>query len=1006
MTSRFRSSSLPAVILISVIALVPSVARAQATASIAGTVTDASGAVLPGVTVEAASPALIEKVRTVVSDGAGQYRLEQLRGGVYTVTFTLPGFNTVKREGLELSGSFVATVNAEMRVGAVEETVTVTGESPIVDIQSANRQRVINQELLEAIPTGRTPQVAAFMIPGVNLNNVDVGGTNIINTTGGSLSIHGGAVADTRLLVDGITIANAEGTGWSSNMLPNMGSTQEVAVDYSSASAESITGGLQINMIPKSGGNRFAGSLFATAVNSSFQGDNNSDELRARGLRTPNSVNYQYDFNPGLGGPIQADKLWFYSSARFTRQNNYVGGLFRNRNAFDITKWDYQPDEDNRAVNNGKEESVNLRLTWQASQINKLSFFYDTHWRCQCAVTNPTVSEEAANQINYPIQDLFSVSYTAAVSSRVLVEARAGVRREEYAYTPNNLEDPLRLLIPVSEQAGLIPGLLYRGGGVSTATQPYQRTLGVVMPWSASMSYVTGSHSAKFGVYNVTVNRDSTVPDNFAKLTYRFNNGVPNQLTQRATPLDRSERQRFDLGIYAQDKWTINRLTLSGGIRFDMFQSYFPEQTLGPGPHVPNRNITFQKTDMANWKDVVPRMGASYDVFGNGRTAFKVSLNKYVTAQGLQGTYGDTANPVNRLANIVTRTWTDADRDYVADCDLTNVLAQDLRASGGDFCGVVSDTNFGKPTLSLNYDPEVLNGWFTRPFQWEFSTSVQHQIVPRVSVDVGFFRRWYGNFGVTDNLTLSPSDFGTFGVAIPVDARLPDGGGGSVSGFKDVNPDKAALPPNNYFTLARNYGKQIEHWNGVDFTLTTRIRAGMTVQGGISTGKRLTDSCDVVDEVPESALLTGQYCRQSENFLTDGKLIWTYTIPKIDVSVSGLFISRPGPAISANRVVPNAEVVPSLGRSLANNAPNVTVNMVYPGTLFGDRRNQLDLRFTKPLRFGGTRLGVNFELYNALNTNAVLSENATYTSAAINGWRVPTGIVPPRFVKFSVQMDF
>src|SRR5687767_11415901 len=419
--------------------LVPTLAHAQATASITGVVTDASGAVLPGVTVEASSPALIEKVRSVVSDGSGQYRLEQLRGGVYTVTFTLPGFNTVKREGLELSGSFVATVNAEMRVGAVEETVTVTGESPIVDIQSANRQRVINQELLEAIPTGRTPQVAAFMIPGVNLSNVDVGGTNIINTTGGSLSIHGGSISDTRLLIDGITIANTEGTGWSANMLPNMGSTQEVAVDYSSVSAESITGGLNINMIPKTGGNRYSGSLFATAVNSSFQGSNTTPELQARGLRTPNSVNYQYDVNPGLGGPVSRDKRWFYTSARFTRQNNYVGGLFQNKNAYDITKWTYEPDENNRAVNDAREKSVNMRLTWQASQINKLSFFYDTHWRCQCAITNPTVSQEAANQINYPIQDLFSVSYTAAVSSRVLVEARAGVRREQYAYTPNNL---------------------------------------------------------------------------------------------------------------------------------------------------------------------------------------------------------------------------------------------------------------------------------------------------------------------------------------------------------------------------------------------------------------------------------------------------------------------------------------------------------------------------------------------------------------------------------------
>ena len=407
------------------------------------------------------------------------------------------------------------------------------------------------------------------------------------------------------------------------------------------------------------------------------------------------------------------------------------------------------------------------------------------------------------------------------------------------------------MLIPVIEQGGLIPGLLYRGGGLANATQPYQRTLGVVIPWSASMSYVTGSHSAKFGVYNVTANRDSTVPDNFAKLTYRFNNGVPNQLTQRATPLDRSERQRLDLGIYAQDKWTLNRLTLSGGVRFDMFQSYFPEQTLGPAPLVPNRNITFPKTDMANWKDIVPRMGASYDLFGNGRTALKVSINKYVTAQGLQGTYGDTANPVNRLANIVTRTWTDADRDFVADCDLTNVLAQDLRASGGDFCGVVSDTNFGQPTLSLNYDPEVLNGWGTRPFQWEFSTSVQHQLVPSVSVDVGYFRRWYGNFGVTDNLNLTP--VGLRHVRHR-DAGRPAAAGRRrlrSSGFYDVNPDKAALAPNNYFTLARNYGEQIEHWNGVDVTVNARIRAGMTVQGGVSTGRRETDNCDIVDDVPE-----------------------------------------------------------------------------------------------------------------------------------------------------------
>ena len=207
---------------------------------------------------------------------------------------------------------------------------------------------------------------------------------------------------------------------------------------------------------------------------------------------------------------------------------------------------------------------------------------------------------------------------------------------------------------------------------------------------------------------------------------------------------------------------------MSGGLRFDTFQSYFPEQTLEPGSLVPNRNLTFPKTDMANWKDIVPRLGSVYDLRGNGRTALKVSLNKYVTAQGLQGTYGDTANPVNRLANIVTRSWVDGNGNFVPDCDLTNVFVQDFRPGGGDLCGTVSDTNFGQPTLSLNYNPKVLNGWGSRPYQWEFSTSVQHELRRGLSMDVGYFRRWFGNFGVTDNLNLGPGDYGAFSVTAPV----------------------------------------------------------------------------------------------------------------------------------------------------------------------------------------------------------------------------------------------
>jgi hypothetical protein len=1004
---RRARAALPVLVLLSL----PSISFGQASASIVGTVRDSSGAVLPGVTVEAASPALIEKVRTTLTDSAGQYRIEQLRSGVYTVTYSLSGFQTVRRDGVELAGSFTATVNAELNIGTVAESLTVTGQAPVVDVQSATRQRVIDQELLVAIPTGRTPQVAAFLIPGVSSSNVDVGGTNILNTAGSNLSVHGGSLGDTRLLIDGVTIANTEGTGYSSNMLANMSSTQEVAVDYSAATAESISGGLQINMIPKTGSNTFSGTLFATGATSGMQGHNSDATLVARGFPTPNSMKSQSDVNPGFGGPLKRDRLWFYTAARFTRQENYVGGLFQNANAGDITKWTYAPDPTKPAFNSAYERSVNLRLTWQASPKQKLNFFYDQHWRCQCpaapfSAASAPASQESIYNLEYPISDLRSVAYTSTPTTRILIEARAGWKREVFAYDPTSTLDPQRLLIPVIEQGGAIPGLLYRGVGLYSANQPYQRTRGITIPVAASIAYVTGSHSAKFGFYNATALRDSHVDDNASHVSYRFLNGVPNQLTQRATPLDRSERQRLDLGVFAQDRWTVRRLTLSYGVRFDHFESYFPAQTLGPGLLVPNRNLSFPRTPMANWSDLTPRLGSAYDLFGDGTTALKLSINKYVLSQGLQGTYGDAANPVNRLANFVTRAWTDTNGNFVPDCDLTNPLAQDNRAIGSDLCGVVSNTNFGQATPSLSYDPAVLNGWGARPYQWEFSASVQRQLTRGVSVDVGYFRRWYGNFGVTDNLNLTASDFDTFSVTTPIDSRLPEGGGIVVSGFRDLNPAKVSLPQNNYFTLASNYGEQIQHWNGVDVTMNARVRRGFVVQGGVSTGRQETNNCEVIRNVPEAAVLTAPYCHQQENFLTDFKLIGTYDIARIGASVSALFYSRPGPPISANRVFASADVAPSLGRPLSGNAPSVTVNMVQSGTLYGDRRNQLDLRTTKNFTVSGVKTGVSFELYNVFNTNAVLTENAVYRDATQSGWRIPTSIVTPRLMKLSLQLDF
>ncbi len=358
--------------------LAPSLAFAQA--SITGTVKDTSGAILPGVMVEAASDALIEKVRVAVTDATGQYRIVDLRPGSYALTFTLTGFNTVKREGIQLAGSFTATVNADLMVGTIEETVNVTGASPIVDVQSTQGERVMTKDVLDAIPAGRSHISIGVLIPGLSrASGQDVGGTNTLALS--SMAIHGGRSTDQRVMIDGFTIRNIGSQGNLTNFIPDMGSSQEVAFDYASNSAEAVTSGVVINYIPKEGGNRFTGSFFGTAVNSDFQKSNYTPELAAQGLKAPNHMKFNEDINGSGGGPIAKDRLWFYSSVRWQNQQSYVAGLWNNLNAGDPTKWSYAPDLNNQAVFSLDQLSASVRTTMQASPRNKFNVYFEKQTR-------------------------------------------------------------------------------------------------------------------------------------------------------------------------------------------------------------------------------------------------------------------------------------------------------------------------------------------------------------------------------------------------------------------------------------------------------------------------------------------------------------------------------------------------------------------------------------------------------------------------------------------------
>jgi Carboxypeptidase regulatory-like domain len=987
------------VILFLGILFLPAAAHAQA--SITGVVKDTSGAVLPGVTVEATAPVLIERVRSAVTDGTGQYRIENLRPGAYAVTFTLTGFSALKREGIELTGSFVATVNAELRVGTVAETVTVTGDSPIVDVQNAKRQLTLSDEVITAIPSARVYHSLMALVPGVVLSgNQDVGG--LLGPATVTYAIHGGRSSEGRVELDGLSTGSALGGSGVSFYVADIANAQEVAVSTSGGLGEAVTDGPQMNIVPRQGGNTFKGTLFGNGANGAMQGSNYTQALKDAGLSAPNRLIKIWDLNGSVGGPIVQDRLWFVYSGRYQGNRKYIEGMYYNQNAGDPTKWTYVPDLSRQATDDGTWKASGLRLTFQATPRNKIGLFWDETSVCISCIggATATVSPEAMSTTQAFPHRVQQATWTSPVSNRVLLEAGFGTYLSWYGgkERPGNNRD----LVRVVEQAGTIPGLTYRALNWS---RPYTTTL----QWRASASYITGAQSLKIGYFGAFYGAVSDSFTNNAGLAYRFNNGVPNQFTMSILPV-RSNSQVYPSALYAQEQWTRGRLTLQGGVRYEHVTSEYPDQQVGPGLFIPVPIVATAQAG-ANFNDITPRLGLAYDVFGNGKTAVKLTLGKYMEAASVSGVYSN-LNTLNRLSTTTTRSWTDANGNFTPDCNLMSPAAQDNRASGGDFCGAWGSSSFGQNVFSTSYDPATYSGWNNRPYNWDFGATLTQQLVPRVSATVGYFRRLYGNFIVTDNLAVGTADYTPFVVPVPVDPRLPTSGT-SITAF-DVAPSKFGQT-NNLVAPASSYGTQTEHWNGVDFTIDARPHTGFTVQGGFSTGRTVTDNCDIVAKVPETlfgatsltvanagAWLGAPYCHLSSGFLTQVRGLGAYTIPRVDVQLSATFQSRPGAQLAANFNAPNALVAPSLGRNLAGNAPNVTVNLIAPGSLYGDRINEVDFRVAKVLKFGRTRTQVGVDIYNMLNSSAVQTYNQTYGPA----WLTPTLVLPARFAKVSAQFDF
>src|SRR5688572_21288297 len=957
------------VVALAVLLLAPLVTFAQSNSNIAGVVKDTTGAVMPGVTVEAASPALIEKVRSVVTDSAGQYKIVNLVPGVYTVTFTLPGFNTTKHEGIELTASFTANVNGDMRLGALEETITVTGAVTTVDVQNVVTQRVVTRDVLDAIPTGSKSVVnMGILIPGVTVNNQDVGGSAF---TSSQIAIHGGRAGEQQLLYDGMMYNNGQGRGGQYTAIAtNDGTVQEISLETGGLGAESETSGIRTNVIPKEGGNTFRGTLAGSFTNHTLQSDNLTDEFIAQGLLTVNTVHKIYDVNPGFGGPILRDKLWFYTSVRAWSAQQYVAGMFFNQST---VPWMYVADTSRPALNIETNGNESLRLTWQASPRNKLSGQYQYGQQDRpyygYSLGQTLASPEAAYASKSIPSYLGQVGWNAPMTSRVLIEAGAAVANKNF----------FTFLQPT---AGNNPS--YQESTTGNFWGNSRSTYGDNANWQmntrASVSYVTGSHNAKFGFtfqHQESVTTQS-ISNNGTLLTLL--NGAPRSVTVWATPLLLKEINKANVGIYAQDQWTIRQLTLNAGVRYDYFNSYVPEHHLGPGPHVPNRDVTFPAVyNVPNWKDTSPRLGAAYDLFGNGKTAIKATAGRYLEAP-LLISFTRVANPAGAISTSATRTWNDLNGDF---------LPQENEL------GALSNANFGRSIINTRYADAVPE---TRGYNWEMSASVQHELMPRVAMNVGYFRRWYGNTRVTDNVAVAPSDYSPYCVTAPADSRLPNGGGYEICGLYNLSAAKFGQV-SNLVTMSSDFGEDKEIFNGVDLSLNARLPQGIVLQGGTSTGRTMTENCFVVDS-PESL----RNCKVTPPFQTQIKLLAVYPLPWGGIQTSAAFQSLPGPMISASRVYTNAEVAPSLGRNLGSGANGtVSVQLIDPGTMYGDRLNQLDFRLSKLFRLpGNRRVQANMDLFNMFNVSAVLAQNNNYGGS----WLRPTNIIQGRLVKFGGQIDF
>jgi hypothetical protein len=849
--------------------------------------------------------------------------------------------------------------------------LTVTGASPVVDVQSTTTSRVLNREALDAIPTGRTIQGMGQLITGVSLNSPDVGGSRAMQQT--YMSAHGAGASQTTVQVDGQMVNGIDVDGAVQNYF-NSSMSQEMVYTTSGAGADVAGGGVRLNMIPKDGGNRMSGSFFAGYQNKSFQTDNLTDELQARGLRSADGIDKLSNFEASVGGPIKKDKIWYFASARTFHLDTLPADTFEP--AGPATIYAAPPAGTTPGVDPQNINSAQVRLTWQISSKNKLSAYNDRLGKNRGAAMTAGFDPDTASIVwNSPIYSTGSVKYTSTLTNRILLEAgfstnyeryntlyQPGIRKTPFSpewYTTVNKQDTARIT-------------QWNAGATEQGMYP-DRFASMV-----GMSYVTGTHNIKFGLQD-TWGRYRQFRSSNGDLRAIFNNGTPLQATILNTPVNFQDNLDADLGIYGQDSWTMNRLTLNYGARWEYFSSSIPQETSGAGRFSKARS--FGPIDMPTWKSIAPRGGAVYDLFGNQRTAIKFSAGKYMQA-GTTG-FSNSYNPLALTTQNVS--WNDLNGDGVPQGELGCTYL----TAGCEINLAQLPAGFGVAQIAT-FDPDI-----KRMYNVETSVSVQHEVVSQVSVSAGWYHRDYKNLRRRTNVLQTFDDYTPFTMWSPID--------GSAITYYNVKREKLSAVS----TVDENATDRTMTYNGFEYSFTARLPHSINIFGGGMMERMLTNTCD--DRWNPNLLL---YCDQSQSGLpyrTQFKISGAVPLPyatQFGFSMQSLpgylfgtssqyaLTGVSGPSgITTNNppngagtvwlIGPTTRYTSCPGNSASQGCvvgalvdPGMTVSslsvpLVAPMTEYGDRVNQLDINFSKNFKARNINITPKIDFFNVLNSSPV-----------------------------------